>query len=95
MPFQPYLRYLDRLCRRVDLEVELVAEGVGIDRVEVVRHQQDRRPAEGADLRQRRVVDGDGVEDMAVGAFDDDDGGTNKGAVWTLLLKPDGSVVVP
>ena len=31
-------------------------------------------------------LDGDGVGDLAVGAFGDDDGGTNRGAVWVLFL---------
>lgn len=37
-------------------------------------------------------LDGDGVTDMAAGAFLDDDGGTNRGAVWILFLNADGSV---
>ncbi|MFC1573175.1 FlgD immunoglobulin-like domain containing protein [Candidatus Eisenbacteria bacterium] len=37
-------------------------------------------------------LDGDGVIDLAVGAFDDDDGGTNRGAVWILLLNTNGTV---
>ena len=36
--------------------------------------------------------DGDGVNDLAVGARNDDDGGTNRGAVYLLLLDADGSV---
>ena len=31
-------------------------------------------------------VDGDGVVDLAVGAWGDDDGGTDRGAVWLLFL---------
>ncbi len=31
-------------------------------------------------------LDGDGVGDLAVGAYTDDDGGTNRGAVWELFL---------
>ncbi|MCZ6851907.1 MAG: hypothetical protein O7F17_09720 [Planctomycetota bacterium] len=31
-------------------------------------------------------LDGDGVGDLAVGAPDDDDGGSNRGAVWVLFL---------
>ena len=31
-------------------------------------------------------LDGDGVTDLAVGATGDDDGGTNRGAVWVLFL---------
>jgi hypothetical protein len=37
-------------------------------------------------------LDGDGVGDLAVGAPADDDGGGNRGAVWVLFLKPDGTV---
>ncbi|RMF19152.1 MAG: hypothetical protein D6760_13370, partial [Deltaproteobacteria bacterium] len=37
-------------------------------------------------------LDGDGVSDIAVGAPRDDDGGTDRGAVWILFLKADGSV---
>ncbi len=31
-------------------------------------------------------LDGDGVGDLAVGAIGDDDGGSNRGAVWVLSL---------
>ncbi len=37
-------------------------------------------------------LDGDGVEDLAVGALHDDDGGTDRGAVWILFLNADGTV---
>ncbi len=37
-------------------------------------------------------VDGDGITDLAVGVFGDDDGGFNTGAVWILLLNTDGTV---
>ena len=37
-------------------------------------------------------LDGDGVNDLAVGANRDDTGGTNRGAVHLLLLNADGSV---
>jgi uncharacterized repeat protein (TIGR01451 family) len=41
-------------------------------------------------------LDGDGVADLAVGAPHDDDGGAgvvaDRGAIWVLLLNPDGSV---
>jgi len=37
-------------------------------------------------------LDGDGVPDLAVGAPWDDDGGTDRGAVWVLFLKADGTV---
>ncbi len=35
---------------------------------------------------------GDGVPDMAVGAFRDDDGGMNRGAIYVLFLNSNGSV---
>jgi hypothetical protein len=37
-------------------------------------------------------LDCDGVIDVAVGAYLDDDGGGNRGAVWILLLNEDGTV---
>jgi hypothetical protein len=37
-------------------------------------------------------LDGDGIPDLAVGAWNDDDGGTNRGAVWVLFLTAEGSV---
>ena len=37
-------------------------------------------------------LDGDGVGDLAVGAYIDGDGGEGRGAVWVLLLNPDGTV---
>jgi hypothetical protein len=37
-------------------------------------------------------LDSDGVEDLAVGAWFDDDGGTDRGAVWILFLNTDGTV---
>ncbi|MEM9893128.1 MAG: right-handed parallel beta-helix repeat-containing protein [Actinomycetota bacterium] len=37
-------------------------------------------------------LDGDGVVDLAVGAYQDDDGGSNRGAVHLLFLNPDGTV---
>ncbi len=36
--------------------------------------------------------DGDGVNDLAVGANQDDDGGLQRGAIWLLYLNTDGSV---
>lgn len=36
--------------------------------------------------------DGDGVSDLAVGAITDDDGGSDRGAVWFLFLHPGGTV---
>ncbi|MBI1315204.1 hypothetical protein GC176_28265 [bacterium] len=37
-------------------------------------------------------LDGDGVSDLAVGAYTDDTGGGNRGAVHILLMNPDGTV---
>ncbi|MCA9028281.1 MAG: FG-GAP repeat protein, partial [Planctomycetaceae bacterium] len=37
-------------------------------------------------------LDGDGIADLAVGAFLDDDGGFNRGAVYVLFLNVDGTV---
>ena len=37
-------------------------------------------------------LDGDGVEDIAIGSRGDDDGGGNKGAFYTLFLNTDGTV---
>lgn len=37
-------------------------------------------------------LDGDGVQDLAVGAFADDDGGTDRGAVWIFFMNRDGTV---
>ena len=37
-------------------------------------------------------LDGDGVTDLAVGAYGHDDGRLNAGAVWVLFLNPDGTV---
>ncbi len=37
-------------------------------------------------------VNGDGVQDIAVGAYDDDDGGTKKGSVYIIFLNTDGTV---
>ncbi|MEE8153532.1 MAG: integrin alpha [Phycisphaerales bacterium] len=37
-------------------------------------------------------LDGDGVGDLVVGALGDDDAGTNRGAIWILLLNTDGTV---
>ena len=37
-------------------------------------------------------LDADGIEDIAVGATGDDDGGANRGAVWVLFMNADGTV---
>ena len=38
-------------------------------------------------------LDGNGVNDLAVGAFSDDDGGHNRGAVWILFLDNNDNVI--
>ncbi len=38
-------------------------------------------------------LDGNGVTDMAVGAFNDDDGGSNIGAVWILFMDVNNEVI--
>ncbi|HEX6883913.1 MAG TPA: integrin alpha [Planctomycetota bacterium] len=37
-------------------------------------------------------LDGDGTKDLVVGALLDDDGGLDRGALWVLFLRPDGSI---
>lgn len=37
-------------------------------------------------------LDGDGVQDLAVGAASDNDGGPSRGSVWVLFLRADGTV---
>jgi len=37
-------------------------------------------------------LDGDGIPDLVVGAYLDDDGGADRGAVWVLFLNSDGTV---
>jgi hypothetical protein len=37
-------------------------------------------------------LNGDGVDDLMVGAIGDDDGGTDRGAVWVLMLNTNGTV---
>jgi len=37
-------------------------------------------------------INNDGIDDLAVGATHDDDGGTNRGAVWILLMNNDYTV---
>lgn len=37
-------------------------------------------------------IDGDGIEDLVVGAYADDDGGIDRGALWILFLDTNGTV---
>jgi len=46
----------------------------------------------GHDVANIGDLDGDGITDIAVGAWLDDDGGTDRGAVWVLFLNADGTV---
>ena len=46
----------------------------------------------GFDLAYINDLDQDGVGDLAVSANGDDDGGSNRGAVWILFLNTDGTV---
>ncbi len=46
----------------------------------------------GVSLKALGDLDGDGVDDLAVGSRQDDDGGLDRGAVWVLTLDPDGTV---
>ena len=39
-------------------------------------------------------VNGDGIQDIAAGALSDDDGGTDRGAVYVIFLDRDGTVIV-
>ncbi len=56
----------------------------------------DRKPQDndhfGSALSTIGDVNGDGQIDLAVGNPGDDDGGTNRGAVWILFLNQDGTV---
>ena len=46
----------------------------------------------GRDISNIGDFDGDGITDLAVGAYRDDDGGTDKGAVYILFLNDDATV---
>ena len=46
----------------------------------------------GASVASLGDLDGDGIDDLAVGTWFDDDGGFNHGAVWILFLNTDGTV---
>lgn len=46
----------------------------------------------GGSLTNLGDVDGDGIQDLAVGAYLSDDGGTDRGALWVLLMQRNGTV---
>ena len=46
----------------------------------------------GLDVAPLGDVDADGVGDLGVGAYLDDDGGNDRGALWILHLNPNGTV---
>ncbi|MEO0664043.1 MAG: integrin alpha, partial [Planctomycetota bacterium] len=50
------------------------------------------RDTEWSELAGMGDLDGDGVPDLALGARQDDDGGSNAGAVWMLFLNVTGEV---
>src|SRR5262245_30025653 len=52
----------------------------------------DRQDDFGISVAAPGDMDGDGIGDLAVGAQFDDDGGTNRGAVWILLMNADPTV---
>jgi hypothetical protein len=52
----------------------------------------DNSDAFGTSVASLGDLDGDGVADIAVGAYGDDDGGSTRGAVWILFLDPNGTV---
>ncbi len=52
----------------------------------------DNSDSLGSSLAALGDLDDDGIEDLAVGAPRDDDGGQNRGAVWILFLHVDGTV---
>jgi cysteine-rich repeat protein len=52
----------------------------------------DNGDAFGSALASPGDIDGDNVRDLVVGAYLDDDGGTDRGAAWVLFLNSDGTV---
>jgi hypothetical protein len=46
----------------------------------------------GTSVTSSKDIDGDDINDVVVGALGDDDGGTDRGAVWVLFLQSDGTV---
>ena len=46
----------------------------------------------GRDVSIMKDLNGDGINELAVGAYKDDDGGQDRGAVYILFLNQDGTV---
>lgn len=53
----------------------------------------DEEDSFGVSVDRLSDLDGNGVTDIAVGALNDDDGGTDRGAVWILFMKADNTVL--
>ncbi|MCB9244834.1 MAG: S8 family serine peptidase [Flavobacteriales bacterium] len=79
-------------------------KSVSLNCINVLRHQKISQTEGGfkGSLHDNNVfghemdvigdVDGDGTDDLAVGAVWDNDGGTRKGAFFVLFMNPDGTV---
>lgn len=53
----------------------------------------DEEDSFGVSVEKLNDLDGNGVTDIAVGAYNDDDGGIDRGAVWILFMKADNTVL--
>src|SRR5690606_33533051 len=53
----------------------------------------DNQDSFGVSIENIGDLDSNGINDIAVGAFSDDDGGFNRGAVWILFLDSDDNVI--
>ena len=65
---------------------------ISADEGNLVDIEFDDRDRFGRSVAALGDFDGDGVEDLAVGAYSDDDGAENAGAVYVLFLDTDGTV---
>ncbi|MHC4880888.1 MAG: FG-GAP-like repeat-containing protein, partial [Planctomycetota bacterium] len=69
-------------------EQQKITDGVG----GLAAGQLDENDHFGSSVANVGDLDGDGIPDLAVGAFNDDDGNTDAGAVYMLLLNADGTI---